>query len=34
MLFSHVWSENGALFERLMEIYSNPPTLYFGFNKD
>ena len=25
MLFSHVWSENVALFERLMEIHSNPP---------
>ena len=32
MLFSDVWSENAALFERLMEIHSNPPILYFGFN--
>ena len=24
MLFSDFWSENAALFERLMEIYSNP----------
>ena len=31
MLFSDVWSENAALFERLMEIYSNPPILYYGF---
>ena len=29
-LFSDVWSENAALFERLMEIYSNPPILYYG----
>ena len=34
MLFSHVWSENVALFERLMEIHSNPPILYYGFNHD
>ena len=26
------WSENAALFERLMEIHSNPPILYYGFN--
>ena len=32
MLFSDDWSENVALFERLMEIYSNPPILYYGFN--
>ena len=32
MLFSDVWSENAALFERLMEIHSNPPILYYGFN--
>ena len=32
MLFSGVWSENAALFERLMEIHSNPPILYFSFN--
>ena len=34
MLFSHVWSENAALFERVMEIYSNLPihVLYYGFN--
>ena len=31
-LFSDVWSENDALFERLMEIHSNPPILYYGFN--
>ena len=31
MFFSDVWSENAALFERLMEIYSNPPILYYGF---
>ena len=31
-LFSDVWSENAALFERLMEIHSNPPILYYGFN--
>ena len=29
---SDVWSENAALFERLMEIQSNPPILYYGFN--
>ena len=29
--FSDVWSENAALFERLMEIHSNPPKLYYGF---
>ena len=27
-LFSGVWSENAALFERLMEIHSNPPILH------
>ena len=26
MLFSDVWSENAALFERLVEINSNPPN--------
>ena len=31
MLFSDVWSENAALFERLVEIHSNPPILYFEF---
>ena len=31
-MFSDVWSENAALFERLMEIHSNPPILYNGFN--
>ena len=31
MLFSDVWSENAALFKRLMEIHSSPPILYFGF---
>ena len=30
-MFSDVWSENAALFERLMEIHSNPPILYYGF---
>ena len=30
---SNVWSENTTLFERLMEIHSNPPKLYYGFNK-
>ena len=24
-MFSAVWSDNAALFERLMEIHSNPP---------
>ena len=33
MLFSDVWSENAALFERLMEIHSNPPKPYYGFNE-
>ena len=32
-LFSNVWSENTALFERLMEIHSNSPKLYYGFKK-
>ena len=32
MLFPDIWSEHAALFERLMEIHSNPPILYFGFN--
>ena len=27
-LFSNVWSENTALFERLMEIHSNPPNRF------
>ena len=31
-MFSNVWSENTTLFERLMEIHSNPPKLYYGFN--
>ena len=26
------YSENAALFERLVEIHSNPPILYYGFN--
>ena len=30
-MFSNVWSENIALFERLIEIYSNAPKLYYGF---
>ena len=29
-MFSDAWSENAALFERLMEIHSNPPI---RFNK-
>ena len=31
-LLFNVWSENAPLFERLMEIHSNPPILYYGFN--
>ena len=27
-LFSDVWSENAALFKRLMKTHSNPPILY------
>ena len=30
-MFFDVWSENASLFERLMEIYSDPPILYYGF---
>ena len=30
-MFSDVWSENATLFERLLEIHSNPPILYYGF---
>ena len=30
-MFSDVWSENAALFKRLMDIYSPPPILYYGF---
>ena len=30
-LFFDVWSENAALFERIMKIHSNPPILYYGF---
>ena len=26
MLFSDIWSENAALFERFVEIHSNPYT--------
>ena len=33
-MFSNVWSENTALFERLMEIHSNSPKLYYGFNDE
>ena len=33
-MFSNVWSENAALFERLMEIHSNPPILYYGFKHE
>ena len=31
-MFTDVWSENAALFKRLMKINSNPPILYYGFN--
>ena len=31
-MFSNVWSENTAVFERLMEIHSNSQKLYYGFN--
>ena len=31
-LFSDVWSENAALFKRLMKLYSNPPIVYYGFD--
>ena len=31
-MFSDVWSENAALFERLMKIHSYPPIPYYGFN--
>ena len=34
-MFSNVWSENTALFERLMEIpfqFPNQRALYYGFN--
>ena len=31
-LFSDVWSDNVTLFERLMEIHSNLPILYYGVN--
>ena len=27
------WSENAALFKRLMEIHSNTPILYYGFQE-
>ena len=30
-MFSNVWSENTALFERLMEIHLDSPKLYYGF---
>ena len=33
-LFSDVWSENAALFKRLMKNHSNPPILYYGFKGD
>ena len=32
LVLRSVWSENAALFERLLEIHSNPPILYYGFN--
>ena len=31
---SDVWSENAALFERMIEIHSNPPVLYYGFKDE
>ena len=31
MLFSDIWSGNAGLVERLMEIHSNPPILYYSF---
>ena len=31
MSFFDVWSEDGAVFERLMNIHSNPPILYTLF---
>ena len=31
-LMSGLWSENAALFKRLMNIHSNLPILYYGFN--
>ena len=30
-LFSVIWSENAALFQRLMKLHSNPPTLCYDF---
>ena len=33
MMFSDVWSDNAAVFERLLEIHSNPPILYYGFKE-
>ena len=32
-LFYDVWSENAGLFKRLMKIHSNPPILYYGFDR-
>ena len=32
-LLSDVQSENATLFERLVEIHSNPPILYYGLNR-
>ena len=32
-LVSGLWSENAALFKRLMKIHSNPPILSFGYLK-
>ena len=28
----YVWGETVVLFERLVEIHSNPPIVYYGFN--
>ena len=28
-MFSDVWSDHTALFERVIEIHSNPPILYY-----
>ena len=30
-MFSDIWIENAALYERVVEIHSNPPILYYGF---
>ena len=33
-LFFDVWSENAALFKKLMKIHSNPPKLYYMYMYD